>query len=325
MWAFSSPSGRQKLQTPQENPFYTNYFQLTGPQVSGDGSVVAYTANAVCTNTGSPSGCLGDVLQQGNIVGTTVASSPLNDGEIVLSGDKRYALMIFGQVVSSPRLIDLATGKVTVIANYTWVGDHQVFADDGSILLQGANSGQLVLWNPVSPVTLQASQSLVLVARLSRNRAKVVYEAVSSASELLIAYDVASATETVLSTVPATPNGFGGYTPYFSPWITNDGRTVLFQSADSTGVKQAFLIHSDGSNLRQITHVQEGVSDATLSGYGNIAYAETPQARLVRIDVASGTVTELASPSAQISSISPPALGSLAQLSGHGLNATTAV
>jgi uncharacterized protein (TIGR03437 family) len=322
------PFREAELQTPQQNPFYTNFFQLTGPQVSGDSTVVAYTANAVCTNTGSPSGCLGDVLQQGNIVGLSVASSLLNDGEIMLSGDKRYALMINGQLVSSPRLIDLATGKVTVIANYYQVGDHQVFADDGSILLQVANPepGQLVLWSPVSPVPLQLSQSLILVARLSRNRSKVVYEAVGPASEVLIAYDVASGTETVLATAPpSTPNAFGQYTPYFYPWITNDGRTVLFQSADTTGVPQAFLIHTDRSNLRQLTHVPEGVSEATLSGYGNAAYAATPQARLVRIDVASGTVTELAPPSAQVSSISSPALGSLAQLSGHGLNAATAV
>ena len=264
-------------------------------------------------------------------MGLSVASNLLNDGEIVLSGDKQYALMINGQLVSSPRLIDLATGKVTVIANYTWVGDRQVFADDGSILLQALVTGppylgQLVLWNPVSPVPLQLSQSLQLVTRLSRNRSNVVYEAVSAANELLIAYDVASGTETVLATAPpSTPNAFGQYTPYFSPWITNDGRTILFESQDSNGVPQAFLIQTDGSNLRQLTHVLEGVSDATLSGYGNIAYAATPQARLVRIDVASGTVTELSPPSAQVSSISTPALGSLAQLSGHGLNAATAV
>ena len=320
------PFREVELQTPQQDPFLTNYFQLTDPQVSGDGTVVAYTANAVCT--GQADSCIGDVLQQGNIVGLSVASNLLNNGEIVLSGDKRYALMINGingLGPGAPHLIDLATGKVTVIANYVAVGDHQVFADDGSILLQVANPGQLVLWNPVSPVTLRASQSLVLVARLSRNRAKVVYEAPTLASQLLIAYDVASATETVLATAPVTPNAFGGYTPSFSPWITNDGRTVLFQSANSNGVPQAFLIHTDGSNLRQLTHVPEGVSDATLSGYGNVAYAATPQARLVHIDVASGAVTELAPPSAQVSSISTPAIGSLAQLSGHGLNAITAV
>jgi uncharacterized protein (TIGR03437 family) len=322
--AVFQPFREVELQTPQQNPFTTNYFQLTGPQVSGDSTVVAYTTNAVCT-IDSPEHCLGDVLQQGNIVGLSVASNLLNDGEIVLSGDKRYALMIDGQLVSSPRLIDLATGKTTVIANYYQVGDRQVFADDGSILLQ-MNPGQLVLWNPVSPVPLQLSQSLQLVTRLSRNRAKVVYEAVSAANELLIAYDVASGTETVLATAPpSNPNAFNQYTPYFSPWITNDGRTILFESQDSNGVPQAFLIHSDGSNLRQITHLPEGVSEAILSGYGNVAYAATLQARLVRIDVASGTVSELAPPSAQVSSISTPALGSLAQLSGHGLNAATAV
>ena len=324
------PFREVELQTPQQDPFLTNYFQLTDPQVSGDGTAVAYTASAVCT--GLPDSCIGDVLQQGNIVGLSVASDLLNDGQIRLSGDKRYALMFFGQrLVSSARVIDLATGNVTVIANSYQVGDgRQAFADDGSILLVMLPPGfvmpeQLVLWKSGTPVPLRISQSQPLLARLSRNGAKVVYEAPTLASELLIAYDVASGTETVLATAPVTPNAFGGYTPSFSPWITNDGRTVLFQSADTTGVPQAFLIHTDGSNLRQLTHVPEGVSDATLSGYGNIAYAATPQARLVRIDIASGTVTEIAPPSPQVASISPPALGSLAQLSGHGLNAITAV
>jgi hypothetical protein len=61
------PFREAELQTPQDNPFLTNYFELNDPQVSGDGTVVAYTANAVCT--GQADSCIGDALQQGNIVG----------------------------------------------------------------------------------------------------------------------------------------------------------------------------------------------------------------------------------------------------------------
>ena len=75
---------------------------------------MAYTANALCTSY-SPEHCLGYELSEGMIVG--IAAAPgLGDGEIRLSANKRYALMINGSLVNSePRLIDLATGKFTML------------------------------------------------------------------------------------------------------------------------------------------------------------------------------------------------------------------
>jgi hypothetical protein len=126
----------------------------------------------------------------------------------------------------------------------------------------------------------------------------VVYEAAAPAGRTLIAFDVASQSETVLATGPGAiiPTNGDQYEPYFHPWVTNDGSTVLFQSADSNGVTQVFLIQSDGSDLRQITKAPGGVSDATLSGFGQVAYAATLQARLFQIDISSDTVTVLAPP-----------------------------
>lgn len=322
------PFREVETQSTQPDGLQTNFFQLTDPQVSGDGTVVAYTANSVCT--AFPDQCIELVLQQGKIVGANIAASSLNDGTIRLSGDKRFALMINGELQPFPRLIDLATGAVTEISGYFPIGDgRQAFADDGSILLQVLPQPQVatiaLLWTPTSEVQLRISQT-PLLARLSRNGAKVVYEAAGQNDRMLIAYDVSSGTETTLATAPlGSPNDAGVFQPHFNPWITNDGSTILFESTDSNGVQQAFLIQSDGSNSRQITREPEGVSEATLSGYGGVVYAVTPQARLVRIETASGDRTELAPPSAQVSSISAAALGSLAQLSGHGLAAITAV
>jgi uncharacterized protein (TIGR03437 family) len=339
-----------ELQTPAVNPAgiytVTNFFELTDPQVSGDGTVVTFTANAICSG-GSPDACVEVVGTTGNIVGAGIPSkllnptnplSPLYNGEIRLSADRRYVLMMgeLAAINDSFRVIDLVSGAITPLPNCcSTVGDaRQVFADDGSLLLVLLSDQlpgplvPLVLWTPASgaAVTLRVSQ-VPLLARLSRNRAKVIYEAATSDSRSLIAFDVASQSETVLATAPGTtilPND-NQYEPYFYPWVTRDGSTVLFLSADSNGVTQAFLIGSDGSGLRQITSVPEGVSDATVSGYGNVVYAATPKARLMRIEVQSNTVTELAPPSAQADSISTPAPGSLAQFSGHGLIALRAV
>jgi uncharacterized protein (TIGR03437 family) len=241
--------------------------------------------------------------------------------------------MIDGSLVNSePRLIDLATGKFTMLLDYYWIGDaQQAFADDGSVLLfsvepplPGSIQVQLqpVFWNAGSTVKLNFSKRPV-VARVSRNKSKIVYESVTAEQRTLVAFDVASAMETVLATAPGTTSQYPS--AYFSPWITNDGETVLFKSPDAAGVQQAFLVGIGGSNLHQITNAPEGISEATLSGYGNVAYAATQLARLLRIDTTSGAPTELSPPSSQIFSISTPAAGSLAQLSGRALEKATAV
>ena len=96
-----------------------------------------------------------------------------------------------------------------------------------------------------------------VAACVSRNASKVVYEADDAAGRALIAYDVSSGFETVLATAPlASP-----YELIFNPHITNDGRTVLFSSADRNGAKQAYLINTDRSSLRQITAEPGGIDD----------------------------------------------------------------
>ena len=152
-------------------------------------------------------------------------------------------------------MIDLATGAITVL-DHAWIGDgRQVFADDGSVLLGTLTfMPQPVLWNPVSPQTLNLSRTPSL-ARVSHNKAKVVYEAVTAEQRTLVTYDVTSGVETVLATGPGSPDQFPSH---FYPWITNDGRTVLLMSTDAADVRQAFLISSVGSNPRQLTHEPEG-------------------------------------------------------------------
>src|SRR5947209_11496375 len=90
--------------------------------------------------------------------------------------------------------------------NYDVIGEaRQAFADNGSILLQTfsllpvPSPGRPVLWNPKSPQMLKLSRT-ALVARVSRNGTKVVYEAADAGSRALIAYDVTTATEITLAT-----------------------------------------------------------------------------------------------------------------------------
>jgi len=289
----------------------TNFYQLTDPQVAGDGTVVAFTGNAVCTPI-APDGCVEVATTIGNVVGANIPFkqlnpvNPLYNGEIRLSGDRRYVLMMgsLAAVNDFYRVIDLPNGAITTLP-YSTVGDaKQAFADDGSLLLElpsvtWGTPVPLVLWTPASNSSVQLNVSqMPLLARLSRNGKKVIYEAATAASRTLMAFDVVSQSETVLATGPGAtiPPNDDQYVSYFYPWVTRDGRTVLFLSSDSKGVMQAFLIQSDGSDLRQITTAPEGVSNATLSGYGNVAYAATTQSRLLRIELPSNTVADLAAP-----------------------------
>ena len=291
-------------------------FQLTDPDVSGDGSVVAYTSGMVCTH----SGCLFDVQKEGNIVGADIAPGLLDDGTIRLSGNHQYALM-FNGVRQHTRVIELSTSNLIVLSNYNPIGDgRQAFTDDGSVLVQtadGLGPQTVWLWNPISPRPVNLYHFPVQ-ACVSRNGTKVVYAAaifeVNQSYGWLIAYDVPTGTERVLVATPLESSQ-----PTFFPHITNDGRTVLYSTNDENGIQQVFLINSDGTNQQQLTREPEGIKTATLTGSGNLVYAATPTARLLRIDTASGVVTELAAATAQVSSISLPAAGSLARLIGTGL------
>ena len=162
----------------------------------------------------------------------TAAAPGLGDGEIRLSANKRYALMINGSLVNSePRLIDFATGKFTMLLNYYWIGDaRQAFADDGSVLLFAVEPPlpgsievrlQPVSWNAGASVNLHFSQQAV-VARVSRNKAKIVYEANAMKEPKMVAYVVASGAETVLARAPGTTSQDPSI--YFSPWITNEAK-----------------------------------------------------------------------------------------------------
>jgi uncharacterized protein (TIGR03437 family) len=292
-------------------------FQLTDPDVSGDGSVVAYTSHLFCL---FPTHCVSGVQNNGNIAGADISPDLLGNGLIRLSGNKQYALMV-GGVRTTTRFIDLSTGKVTALPSYMPIGDgRQALTDDGSVLLQtepGLGPQTVWLWNPVAARVLNLNY-LATQACVSRSGAKVVYAAtVMVANDFdawLIVHDVPAGTERVLVSVPLTSNA-----PAFFARITNDGQTVLYLANDAFGIQQAFLINTDGTNQQQLTYAPEGITEATLSGYGNVAYATTAAGRLLQIDTASGAITELSQVTAKVSAISRAAAGSLAQLTGTGL------
>src|SRR5437764_12922506 len=52
------------------------------------------------------------------------------------------------------------------------------------------------------------------------------------------------------------------------------------------------LVHKGGGPIRQLTNEPEGITSATLSGNGKVAFATTVHSRLLRIEIASGEIQE---------------------------------
>ena len=86
---------------------------------------------------------------------------------------------------------------------------------------------------------------------------------------------------------------------------------------------------------RQLTHEAEGIAEVTLSGDGRVAFAVTRLGRLLRIDVASGMMTEIVPRTPSLANPLQPSVvtsvfgtispGSLIPLMGLGLSASTEV
>ncbi len=83
------------------------------------------------------------------------------------------------------------------------------------------------------------------------------------------------------------------------PLLNTNGTRVIFLSANSNSFlspAQLFYSRTDGSGLRQLTNVPEGVSEAILSGDGKIAYALTKNGTLLKIDTSTANATQLVAP-----------------------------
>ena len=208
----------QQAQEPTGSPgLPAGITQLIYPQLSGDGSVVVFTSYVTCA--GDPSACIGfqvdngDILQNGVVTPVeAIAPQIISGGTISVSGDGRYALLALGTggiaVGPSPTwLIDIVSRQATELTGYGPLAGYsdpdvrQAFTDGGSILLagDGTSPAGVVLWNATAPQALNLSHG-PLLARVSRNGAKVVYEWADASQGALVAYDVASGTETTLAT-----------------------------------------------------------------------------------------------------------------------------
>jgi uncharacterized protein (TIGR03437 family) len=293
----------------------TNPYQMVSPDLSGDGQVVGYTGIANCF---AGSGCIGFIRNTGFLVGADVPQISLVNGTLRVARDRRFAMRFAGDSFAPvPRnvLIELATGTVTNLSQYSIFGDgRQALADDGVVLL--GDSDSIVLWRNGGRVSTGYTIS-PLAARMNRRATLFVAETVTDGGvHRLAAYDLGDRRrETILAeTAPGTVSP--QEPTKFRPSMSSDGMLVLYLDSG-----QAIIQSTNGSGRRQLTQATYGVVEAVLSGNGNVAYAVTGNGSLLRIEVATGTVTELITSTPQIREIIGGSVpGSYNRVVGTGLS-----
>jgi uncharacterized protein (TIGR03437 family) len=292
---------------------WDSYYDLVAPQVSSDGSLVAYTGVRACYGG---SGCVGVQTAQGTLADSSGKALLSNIGYVNLSPNAQYALFFarntFFNQVPPTELISLATGARTAIAH--WIGPQarRRVANDGTVAM--VDAGAVRLWQVTGEQTLTGvsvpstsyAEPLLFIGADAR---RLVYQT----SRGLARYDRTAAAEEILTT--AAPSS-----------VSIDDNATVVAYVDPTD-SQIYL----AAPPRQLTHEAEGIAEVALSGDGRVAYAVTLLGRLLRIEVASGAVLEIVPRTAWLANSTLSSLigdvivspGSLISMTGLGLSASS--
>lgn len=321
---YSSSFGlfREQVRDDSHPPDQSNPYILIEPQVSGDGRTIAYTSDRECYYWECQTG----PHFQTSVTGESFTKSlPTFSGRGRLSADGRYLLLCCASDAGSGRIIDLTTGKNIGAPAPSLADGYMAIADDGIYVGVSPDSANSVTifhrspsaWDAGTPVPLSAQ---VILARISRDGSTLLYAGGLFASNgvgpdtyELIARNLATGLESVLASVtaPRTADSqpiFRLSNPNccFSPWISDDGKVALYLApGNEGGALEMFAQSTDGTHQRQIGDFPAGASAITLSGDGRVAYASTPTGELWRLDVETGTGTQLNGPMPLISALQP--------------------
>jgi len=308
----------------------TDFYQLVRPSVSGGSTVVAFTAVADCYGG---SACVFFERYQGNVRQAFTDRIIQFPGNARVSRNGRYILQFGGTGYQAGNwLNDLSTGAARQIQGgfVLSASARQPLASNGAVLLSDSLSDkrQLLLWRQDGVQKLPNSEAIPVEAVIDDRAAIVVYESAGFNTERkLLLIDVASGRETRLALGPRPDSQDQSFQPWFRPMLSNDGRWLLYTGLDETsGVKQVFLARTDGSGRQQLTREPEDISEAILSGNGNLVYAVSRLGRLLRISVSSGQTAELIPRTPSVAYLAGAQVrGSLNWLFGTALADSTAV
>jgi uncharacterized protein (TIGR03437 family) len=285
---------------------YANFFQFGSPSVSADGTSLAYTAsrpvvsNRFCSAVEPSVGLI-----------RSASSDTRIDGITTISRNGRYAISAPSAAVASRYhlVTDLTTGAVAAVAG-PFNGSWQSITDEGAVIATERNALVLTERNGLTRLfrTQYSTEGGAVIDRAGRNAVYVTPFSPSGPARIT-SVDLTTGRETEV---------FSGFSAGQLS-LTSDGSAVLF-------IDRAQLYVAAGT-VRQLTNETDSVVTAIVSGNGRIAYAVTGTSRLLRIDLSSGTMTELAPPAPALTGFyrlyqtttDSVAAGNIVQPSGSGL------
>ncbi len=264
------------------------YTSISGPQVSGDGSVTGFTYVGDC-HVKCDSETQIQYAQQ---------SKPLGPGNLQLSRNGRWALVsTLDPVAPSATLIDPVTNFAAQIPQPRITG-FRTLASDGTVLVQNGlwNQGQVTaipfpIGLTYNPLALSDNAAVIV------SYASVTGPAASSTGQL-VATNVATGK-------PATLYRWTSTTFATFMAMSNDGSRALYRVTPlASAAGTAYVADtSTGQSTPIDLPTGELVVDGTLSGDGNIAILVTSLGRIVKVTLATGAIEPLIPPTPYIMNV----------------------
>jgi uncharacterized protein (TIGR03437 family) len=272
----------------------TNPYDIVGGSTSSDGSVLAVTGWRDCVSGGSY--C--SKMEHWYTTITAAGKSAEYPGWLRLSPNGEWAFgntehVSYDESRYSGHYVNLKTGVDIGVPIGGWAfavsETGRLIANDGTAVYTYNSEVTIRRGNETTTLTAPNGDSAADPVIDASGR-RIVYAAFrmtqtyagqqAPGPRYLCAADAVSHESRVLTTEGDAPS------------LSEDGATVLYLSR-SSGLPQLRVIGFDGRNDRALPADPAGIVRAVLSGDGRTVYAVTRSARLIRISVTSGQVTEI--------------------------------
>jgi uncharacterized protein (TIGR03437 family) len=259
----------------------SNYYDVIGVDIAGDGSRLATVALRDCRF--SEDMCVYTDQSWTTVYDRNGQESSSFKGCTRLSSNGRWGIAKSKSSMPTAAVIDIDAGTrydlpSTYMPYRGWRAN--AIANNGTAVW---TSTDLMIFRP--PDQVQTVKAQPDSAAIDAEGTTVVWADGIMQRSLHILHATAT-TEAVSLAVPDRDD--------FAPSLSNDGTRILFLSRliDSNR-PQVFVVKPDGTLRRQVTNEAEGIASAILSGNGAVAWALTRTGRVLRVDVGSNAITQV--------------------------------